>query len=482
MLEYQIGDQAEADIVTPIALVVFDPVRTDKLRRAEGQQVPPVFRFHPSAGQQAEAELKAAFAEARAKFAGGLERLFNHPLPLLTSELGQPHFAEFLKTFRAQRPGFPLSNGLAELWALGDEGDIALDRQLARLRRFTNGYVRADVLPAGEKLVTGSLRLVTSETTNTPVSMDIVDKQGRNLTQSDLITLSRLQQDVQKSGPPGEQAERNYVAGFLRPNCFFDEELTRQARLKRVEAINAADRYEAGQRIVRQGETITAKTKMALDELQSRTAADRVQASAMLERTRVEAEAAEVQRMAEVTLQTNRWLLAGMGAAAVAFVALATLLFVRRKALLAASRGVTPAGAALVVRRLDNEDWRGRALAAEARADKATALLRTNMVPHMARWMMNEFMQRLMLQRRSILTDNQKAEREVAELAERLEHVHAPLEERLRAYEKRIAELEAELAAKGEQNLELIKARIETTRKKMEGERSEETQETLNWS
>ena len=480
MLEYQVGDQAEADIVTPITLVVFDPVRTEKLRRAEAQQVLPLFRFVPTAKEQAEAELKAVFAETRAKFAGGLERLFNHPLPLLTSEFGQAHFAEFLKAFRAQRPAFPLGNGLAELWAFGDEGDIALDRQIEKFRRFPDGYVRPDALPADWMFASGSLRLVSAESTNTPLSLDMADKQGRNLPLTRLIPLSRLQQDALKGASPNDLSELKYVAGFLRPNCFFDEELTRQAWLKKVEAINAADHYQAGQRLVRQGEIITEKTKLALDELQSRTAADRVQASAMQERTRVETETAEVQRIAKATLRTNRWLLAGMGAAAIAFVALATLLFFRRKTLLAASRRVTSAGAALAVRRLDNEDWRERALAAEARSDKATALLRTNMVPHMARWMMSELMRKLTSQRRSILTDNQKAEREVAELTERLEHVHAPLEERLRAYEKRIAELEAELAAKGEQNLELIKARIETTRKKLDGERLEVTQETMD--
>jgi recombinational DNA repair ATPase RecF len=46
--------------------------------------------------------------------------------------------------------------------------------------------------------------------------------------------------------------------------------------------------------------------------------------------------------------------------------------------------------------------------------------------------------------------------------------------DRLRADEQRIAELGTELAAKGEQNLDLIKAKIETTRKKMEGERAQE--------
>jgi uncharacterized coiled-coil protein SlyX len=45
--------------------------------------------------------------------------------------------------------------------------------------------------------------------------------------------------------------------------------------------------------------------------------------------------------------------------------------------------------------------------------------------------------------------------------------------------EQRIAELEVELAAKGEQNLDLIKAKIETTRKQLEGERS---QERLDWN
>jgi len=482
MLEYQVGDQAEADIVTPIALVVFDPVRTEKLRRAEGQEVLSLFRFIPSAKAHGEAELKAAFAEARAKFTGGLERLFNHPLPLLTSELGQAHFAEFLKLFRAQRPGFPLSNGLAELWAFGDEGEIALDRQIEKWSRFPDGYVRADALPTGDFSATGSIRLVSIESTNAPLSLDAAEKQAGIITLNRLVPLSRFQADALKGATSAEQSELKYLASFLQPNCIFDEELTRQAWMKKVEAINAAEHYAAGHRIVRQGEIITTRTKLALDELQSRTAVDRVQASAMQERTRVEAEAAEVQRIAESTLQTNRWLLAGMGAAAVAILAVAILVFVRRKALLAAARGVTPAGAALAVRRLDNEDWRKRALAAEARADKATALLRTNMVPHMARWMMSEFMRKVTLQRRAVLTDQQKAEREVAELTERLEHVHAPLEERLRAYVKRIAELEAELAAKGEQNQALIKARIETTRKQLEGERSEETQESTNWS
>ena len=475
MLEYRVGDQAEADIVTPVPLVVFDPVRTEGLRKTEAQRVNPVFRQLTTVGAIAERELSTAFTNAQGQFTGGLERLFGHPLPLLNAEFSQPYYTEFLKAWREQNPAFPLTAQLAELWSLGDLGEIALERQLERLRRFTNNLVRPDDLPAGERLTAGSIRLIPIPNQNTALTLALADKQGRNVARTNLITLGRLKLEAAKTTNTNQRAEARYVAAFLRANCFFDEELTRQTRARRLESINAADRYEPGQVLVKQGEVVTEKTKLALDELQSRTAAQRVQATADQERSRVEVEASQAQRTAEETLAINRWLLAGLGAAAAAFVALAVFLFTRRRALLEARRRPPAPAHALALRDDATDAWRERALAAEARAQKATAMLRTRMLPHLARWMVQEFTQRLLLQRREIISDHQTAEREVAELAERLEHVHAPLEERLRAYEKRIAELEAELAAKGEQNLELIKARIETTRRKLEGERTHET-------
>jgi ElaB/YqjD/DUF883 family membrane-anchored ribosome-binding protein len=219
---------------------------------------------------------------------------------------------------------------------------------------------------------------------------------------------------------------------------------------------------------------ITEKTKLALDELQSRTAAQRVQAAADQERSRVEAEVDEAQRVADETLKTNRWLLAGMGAAASGFVGLAIYVFLRRRALMEARNRAVPLGQALVLHEGATDAWRERALVAEARAEKASAMLRTKMLPHLARGVVQEFAQRLLSQRREILTEHQTAEQEVADLADRLQQVHAPLEERLRAYEKRIAELEAELAEKGEQNLALIRARIDSTRQKLDSERAQD--------
>ena len=116
--------------------------------------------------------------------------------------------------------------------------------------------------------------------------------------------------------------------------------------------------------------------------------------------------------------------------------------------------------------------WKARALAAESRADKAAALLKVRLMPQLARWMMSELVQRLLHQRVDLLTSQKRAEQEVAHLEKRLDQLHAPLEDRLRAYERRIGELERELAAKGQENRELLKARIDTARKKLASERA----------
>ena len=67
-----------------------------------------------------------------------------------------------------------------------------------------------------------------------------------------------------------------------------------------------------------------------------------------------------------------------------------------------------------------------------------------------------------------------KSGAELAELEQRLFSVKAPLEERLRAYEERITELEKDLTAKGKENRELIEATIAIAKKKLELERSKE--------
>jgi hypothetical protein len=117
-------------------------------------------------------------------------------------------------------------------------------------------------------------------------------------------------------------------------------------------------------------------------------------------------------------------------------------------------------------------NWKERALVAEQRAAQATAVLRAGLLPHLARWLRDRWLRTLARHRTQLLTTQQQAELELAELERRLAQVHAPMEDRLLAYEKRIAELEKQLTAKGEENRELIKAQILLARGKIERAKS----------
>ncbi|HEY9175906.1 MAG TPA: hypothetical protein VI136_26800 [Verrucomicrobiae bacterium] len=61
---------------------------------------------------------------------------------------------------------------------------------------------------------------------------------------------------------------------------------------------------------------------------------------------------------------------------------------------------------------------------------------------------------------------------ELTELVQRPKALQAPLRERLQACEGRIAELEKQLAKKGAKNRELIKTKIDLTRRQLKTERA----------
>ena len=102
-------------------------------------------------------------------------------------------------------------------------------------------------------------------------------------------------------------------------------------------------------------------------------------------------------------------------------------------------------------------------LAAEVKAERAQDAIRSGVLG----WMREKIFRTLTHQRAELLSAQQKAEAEMWELEQRLEQLHTQLQERIVAYEKRIEELEKELALKGEENRELIGARINVARQQL---------------
>jgi len=116
--------------------------------------------------------------------------------------------------------------------------------------------------------------------------------------------------------------------------------------------------------------------------------------------------------------------------------------------------------------------WQQRALAAERRAERAHEAIRAGVLPQFADWLKQRFIRGLVSDRVQMLEAQKSAAAELAELERRLDELHTPLQERLRAYERRIAELEKLLAARGEETRELLKAKIQMTRRQLETTRS----------
>ncbi len=117
-----------------------------------------------------------------------------------------------------------------------------------------------------------------------------------------------------------------------------------------------------------------------------------------------------------------------------------------------------------------DEVWRQRALLAEQRAKQAQAAASAGIAPHLAQALKEALVQELAVQRRELLQAQQTAAAEIAQLTQHLDELRAPMQERLRSYETRIQELEKELAARNEENRELLKVKIEMLRCQLEVE------------
>jgi len=112
--------------------------------------------------------------------------------------------------------------------------------------------------------------------------------------------------------------------------------------------------------------------------------------------------------------------------------------------------------------------WRQRALDAERRAEQAQAEARASLTPHLTQVIKDALVQELAVQRKELIQAQQIAAADLAQLTNQLDELHAPLQERLRAYEQRIQDLEKELAAKTEENRQLLKFKIELMRHQLE--------------
>ena len=453
LAEYRIGDNLAEDIVSPVPLMVVDTAATEALKEKEALRIPAIFRFDKAAGAVIEAEIRETFTLARSNFVRLMHSSFHHTR-LEDEQLQTEQFDKLIAAFKKQNKAFPMSRILAEDWALGSDGLAAQFTLLARVRKAMEQPIRFDTLTNSPKIGSQVL-LVPVEREGDDISLNDVTYRGAKAYKTNLLTLSRARIVLSEKFGADEQDAARFAARSLRVNCFLENELTIAARTRHAEALLVADNYQAGQVVAKKGQLVNRKTMAALGQIQEKTMAGRLQQQVSQEKLQV-----------ALTKEKNRLLITGLiSVGTLLFSLLAWLAFRRKPAtsLLPAVMGSNP----LSNTQPDSGDWQQRALDAEQEVARAHNAIRSGVMDQLK----EKTVSSLVSQRSDLVEAQRAAAAEMAELERRLNELQTPLKDRLRAYEGRIADLEKALAAKGEENRELIKAKITLMRKQLEAER-----------
>lgn len=469
--EYRVGDQIAEDVITPVPLMVVDPIATKALKDREENRIPVIFRYNEAALANVEAGLRETFSLARSNFLSLVEENFRRP-QLDARQMESEQFQRVIETFKRRNKTFPLSEEMAREWA---SGNLVLPEQIAlsaRVHQAMEGLIRYDNLTNTPKL--GSLvLLVPVKNEGETINLQDVKARGYNEPRTNVLTMSRARLALLERFAPDEEEMAKFATRCLRENCYVESDLTRAARARHTDPLFVADNYQAGQVIARKGQLVDARVMAALSQLQEKTVAGRLAAQVEHEREKAERETAQVTQIRE----NNRWLIIGLVAAGVTLVLVLLVLVLRRRrepampplALTGTATAPLLNAPGETITGFSNTDtWQQRALAAEEKAARAHEAIRAGALAQLKEKLVGN----LVSQREQMLETQQSAAAEMAELEKRLNELHAPLQERLRVYETRIADLEKALAAKGEENRELIRAKIEMMRKQLETERS----------
>ncbi len=457
--DYKLGDVATEDVITPVQLRVINPDATDALKEKVAQQVPSIVRQTVPATAEAEADLRAAIASARTSFLAVLKIALNGRTPVV-ADIDSPAYVAAIRQFGSEAPRYlPLSR-LAPLWVRGAADEPLEETLLEPLREVMTQPIVADkmedTLPSNRPV-----ELISVQTQTERPTMSELETVGTLITVGKVIGLGRARRVVESYFLSGEEELGQFAAEFVRINAYPAPDLSEILRAKRLDGVTVNDTYEAAEVLVKKGQTIDRKALSALAAVREKSLIGALQ-------TKLDQEQTVAGRISEQT----KWIAAGLAGMCIGLV----LIFRRLRprpgtALVPVSAGYQPwpgsEQAALPGETGSDQSWRERAMAAEAQAARAQEAIRAG-----AMGMMRETVfQTLSTQRAELLSAQQHAEAEMRDLEQRLEQLHAPLQERIKAYEKRIEELEQDLAAKGEENRELIGARIHVAKQQLNAER-----------
>ncbi len=122
------------------------------------------------------------------------------------------------------------------------------------------------------------------------------------------------------------------------------------------------------------------------------------------------------------------------------------------------------------------EVLRQRVLAAEQRAERAVAVIRAGLLPHLRHWLKQRVARKLITDREQLLQTQQAATLRTMAVEQRLARIEQQVKRQNDSYQQRLEALTRELLVAKEENRELIRARIAQVKADMEAARAGSTQ------
>ncbi|MEO7411853.1 MAG: hypothetical protein ABIZ81_00730 [Opitutaceae bacterium] len=458
--DYKLGDVANEDVITPVPLVVVNLEATEALKEKLAQDVPFVVRYNAKAALEAETELRQNIAAVRSSFLAALQRALQGR-PLVEAVAGSPIFARAVAEAAREAPkDFPL-DALSRIWIRGASEEMLVETLVRPLREA----VAVPVVQNGVEMTlprNQTFRVLPVTNFNGVPASEELEKPEQTIASGKVLSVAQARRAFATLFPGGQEDQARFLASFIRPNAMPDPAIRESLRAKKTEDASVNDTFAAGQVVIAKGHTIDRQALAAIGIMREKNLVEMASAEPGPQRT-------AVGRVAQQIIFTG-----------VSFAVIGVLLFViLRRLRVRSSTALVPdepeasgwERVAVAPSEAGGEVWKYRAIDAERKVERAHAAIRSGVMD----WMREKVFRTLVHHRGELLSAQQKAEQEIRELVDRLEQLHAPLQERIAAYEKRIAELERDLAAKDEENRELIGSRIYVTKQQLllERERSD---------
>ena len=251
--DYKLGDVAEADLITPVPLVVVNPEATEALKKQVSLEVRFVVRHAPQMVAEAEAHLREIMVRARRALMTNVQQ----------ADFEAPTFARLIAAASGSASkDFPFEL-FAPLLVRAQSDDAVVNTLLQPIREVMAQPIvnnKTDTpLPTSEPV-----RLVTVQNLDAAPTPTELEAPGQTMPSGRVLSLWRARRLVEGYFPPGQEARGRFAATLVRINAVPDPGTTELLRDKRMDGVAVNDTYELGQAIVRKGQPIDRKALNAI--------------------------------------------------------------------------------------------------------------------------------------------------------------------------------------------------------------------------